>query len=106
MGVVIKVTTIEGRGGERPSSQDGPPPRTAPRTSLLPRTALLSQDRPPSGPGVCYMDQMLRGPAKSTKTLKSLRPFLEGTFIRQFYDSPSQFLWEDEMGEVRKVNQG
>ena len=27
-------------------------------------------------------------------------------FIRQFYDSPSQFLWEDDMGEVRKVIQG
>ena len=27
-------------------------------------------------------------------------------FILQFYDSPSQFLWEDDMGEVRKVIQG
>ena len=27
-------------------------------------------------------------------------------FIRQFYDSPSQFLWQDDMGEVRKVIQG
>ena len=27
-------------------------------------------------------------------------------FSRQFYDSPSTFLWEDEMGEVRKVMQG
>ena len=27
-------------------------------------------------------------------------------FIRQFYDSPSTFLWEDELGEARKVVQG
>ena len=27
-------------------------------------------------------------------------------FIRQIYDSPSTFLWEDELGEARKVVQG
>ena len=27
-------------------------------------------------------------------------------FVRQFYDSPSQFLWQDDMGEVHKVIQG
>ena len=27
-------------------------------------------------------------------------------FVRQFYDSPSTFLWEDETGEVKKVVQG
>ena len=27
-------------------------------------------------------------------------------FVRQFYDSPSTFLWEDDTGDVRRVRQG
>ena len=27
-------------------------------------------------------------------------------FLRQFYDSPSTFLWEDDTGDVRRVRQG
>ena len=27
-------------------------------------------------------------------------------FVRQFYDSPSTFLWEDDIGDIRRARKG
>ena len=68
-------------------------------TSENPETTILSVD------GIGAYDLISRN-----AIFQGVRDMVDGDkmipFIRQFYGSPSTFLWDDDFGEVHHVHQG